>query len=124
MYGTYEPNKPINRYNPSPGRREEMGFSNQPPPGPSGLDYASFGLNLLGGLGGAYGTYLQSEQANDQHEDAMRAYREQQERQQEIDRQNLQQQAVNNNMNAGQYAQGLEKDVYGTYSPWARSAGL
>lgn len=113
-YGTYQPPSMPN-----------MGVNSAAPKaGPSGLDYASFGLDLLGGLTGAYGTYLQSEQADKQNEQAMQAYRDQQARQQEIDRQNLQQQQTNNTMNAGQYAQNLEKDVYGTYSPWARSAGL
>lgn len=110
-YGSYQPQAPA--------------LSAPPPaPGPSGLDYASFGMNLLGGLGNAYGTYLQSQQAEKQNEQAMQAYQEQMARQQEMDKQNQQQQQTNNTLNAGQYAQGLEKDVYGTYSPWARSAGI
>lgn len=124
MYGTYEPNKPINQYNPSPDRRNEMGFG-QPPaqaPGPSGLDYASFGLNLLGGLGGAYGTYLQAEQADDQFEEAKRMYEEEKSRQAQLDKQNRQQQQTNNVIGAGQYARGVIGDAYGSYSPWAKSA--
>lgn len=94
------------------------------PQAPGGLDYASFGLNLLGGLGNAYGTYLQAEQADEQFKAAQQAYEEEKRRQADIDKQNQQQNQTNNTMNAGQYAQGLEKDVFGTYSPWRRNQGL
>lgn len=108
-YGTYQP----------PAQPQQLPMKS----GPSGLDYASFGLNLLGQAGNAYGTYLASQQAQKQQEEAMRAYREEQDRQQRLDEQNRQKMVINNAQNAGQYAQGLENATLDSYSPYRRSYG-
>jgi hypothetical protein len=102
--------------------REEAELARRAAPTP--LDYADLGLNIGGTLLGAYGTYKAGELAEEQHRDAMRAYREERDRENRLDAQAEDQRQLGNMMGFANYARDLEQDVYGTYTPWARRQGL
>jgi hypothetical protein len=86
--------------------------------------YAALTGALAGTALSAYGTYKQGEQSDRDYQQQIAAWEAEQERQRRLDADNRQQQARQNSLTAGQYAQNLEQDTYGTYSPWARRAGL
>lgn len=91
---------------------------------PSGLDYASFGLNVLGTGLGAIGAFNQSDSAEKQYELAVRAFEADQERQRREAEERRQQQLYNNIMTGGGYAQGMVKNAQDAYGSYARRAGL
>lgn len=111
-YGSYQPTAP------SAPNLEPTDMGDYSPP--SGGNFTAL-LGALAGTGlNAYGTYKQGQQADRDYQHALEAWQAEQARQKELDQQAKQQQGRTNEMNAGQYAQGLMHDAYGSYSPWTR----
>jgi hypothetical protein len=72
----------------------------------------------------AYGTYNQSNNAQQQYELAVRAWQEEQERQRRQEADAQQQQLLQNVMAGGNYAQGIVKNAQDAYGSYARQVGF
>lgn len=75
------------------------------------------------GLSG-YGSYKQSQSAQQQYELAVQAWEADQERQRRQAEDQRQQQLLTNVMSGGQYAQGLAGNAQNAYGSYARQVGL
>lgn len=79
----------------------------------------------LAGIGlEAWGSYKAADQVEEQNRMAMEAFRDERDRERRLDSQAEEQRRINNMIGMGNVARSQEQDVYGTYSPWARSQGL
>lgn len=97
------------------------------PQAPAGGGRPSYVSPILQGAGiaaSAYGSYLQSQQADQQYQLALQAWQQEQERQKRLDAQNLEQQGVQNGLAAGNYATNQVKDAGSSYLDYARRLGL
>lgn len=116
---------PINRNNPDAARLAEIANG----AGAGALSGSSFGPiaalagGVIGGASSAYGSYLQSQQADQQYQLALDAWQQEQERQKRMDAQNQQQQAFQNSVTTGQYATAQAKDIQDPYIQYARALG-
>ena len=81
-------------------------------------------LQAAGIASSAYGSYLQSQQADRQYQLSLQAWQQEQERQKRLDAQSLQQQGVQNGLAAGSYATSQVKDAGSSYLDYARRLGL
>lgn len=82
------------------------------------------GANVAGIGASAYGSYLQAQQADKQYQMALQAWQQEQSRQRKMDANAMQQQGMQNNMAAGNYASGQADDIEDPYIAYAKRLGL
>lgn len=81
-------------------------------------------LQGAGLLSSAYGTYLQSQQADRDYELALQKWKEDQQRQNRMDAAAAAQLQTQNGLAAGQYSRSLSGDIEDPYIKYARALGL
>jgi len=81
-------------------------------------------LQGVGAVSNAYGAYLQSQQAERDYQQAIRAWQEEKDRQARLDAASTQQQQVQNGLSGGTYARSMSQDIQAPYLQYARSLGL
>lgn len=87
------------------------------------LPYVNPIAGVLGVASNAYGSYLQSQQADKQYEESMRRYNEEVARQKQMDLQTQQQQSLQNSLSTGQYARNLSNDIENPYIAYSKALG-
>lgn len=93
----------------------------------TGSAFGPYGAAIGAGIGAAtsaYGTYVQSQQAEADYERAMQAWREEEARARRSEAANAQQRMLQNNLTSGNYARSLSQDIQAPYMAYARGLGL
>lgn len=93
----------------------------------AGSSFGPYGaaIGAVAGAGAsAYGTLLQSQQADSDYARAMQAWQAEKERQARMDIEARQQQTMQNGLAGGQYARSLSNDIQAPYLNYARGLGL
>jgi hypothetical protein len=91
---------------------------------PSLASAASPWLQGAGLLSSAFGTLLQSQQADRNYELELRKWKEEQQRQTRMDAANAAQLQTQNGLSAGQYSRSLSGDIEDPYIKYAKALGL
>lgn len=87
------------------------------------LPYVNPIAGVVGTVSNAYGSYLQSQQAEKQYEEAVRQFNEEKARRDRMDVEARQQQALQNSLSTGQYAANRSADIQTPYVGYARALG-
>lgn len=92
----------------------------------TGSAFGPYGAAIGAGLGAgvsAYGTYVQSQQADADYARAMQAWREEEARQRRNEAMQAQQQQIQNSMAGGNYARSLSQDIQAPFVAYSRALG-